>query len=372
MKDFIEFVDTGKFITRKDFLSKRPKEVLLKDCIDLVHYEGGHYIQVLNDGTFYLDELNQSKELEEVEITLHTRLIKPKENKKMNLSDQINSNLPFISYGSFKPGELRYNLIKEHVQNYEKIKILGQMEEKDGIPIFKKCREGYVKFSYEAYALNFKSGHSQLAYEKIIQSEENTFYIWDTLENKNILIGKHNLKGTIPFLEEIWTFQNDPYFKSGIHTAERIFKLKEEGSIIKDEFFEFFKTSSSYMLLWTIIERFCTLKYGNLSLPSQKVKSLAEDPEIEWNKILSNISRKDSIYRSDRINDILILDKNKSPKKNLDYYYGIRSNMVHRGKDAFVDSIRISDAFIELKMIFESILENHNYYNNTKPKQIRN
>lgn len=287
----------------------------------------------------------------------------------MSLSDILNQNLPFIAYGSFKPGELRYNLIKEHVHNFEKIKIHGLMEEKDGIPIFKKCNEDSLTFPYEAYVLTFKSGHFQLAYEKIIQSEENTFYKWDTLEKKNILIGKSNVKGTVSFLEEVWTFQKDPYFKSGIEAAEKIFQLKEDIGSKKDEFFEFFKISSSYMLLWTIIERFCTLKYGTLTLASQKIKSLAEDSEIDWIKILSKISRTDSIYRSDRINDILVLNKNKSPKKNLDYYYGIRSNMVHRGKDAFVDSIRISDAFMELKMIFEAILEEHNYYNDDKINQ---
>jgi len=75
MKDFIEFVDSGKFITRKDFLSTRPNEALINDCTDLVQYEGGHYIQVLEDGTFYLDELNQSKELDEVELVLYSRKI---------------------------------------------------------------------------------------------------------------------------------------------------------------------------------------------------------------------------------------------------------------------------------------------------------
>jgi hypothetical protein len=75
MKDFIEFVDTGMFIPRKDFLLKRPNEVLLNDCTDLVHFEGGHYIQVLKDGTFYLDEYNQSKELDEVELVLYSRKI---------------------------------------------------------------------------------------------------------------------------------------------------------------------------------------------------------------------------------------------------------------------------------------------------------
>ena len=72
MKDFIEFVDTGKFITRKEFHSTRPNEVLLNDCTDLVQYERGHYIQVLKDGTFYLDEYNQSKELDEVELVLYS------------------------------------------------------------------------------------------------------------------------------------------------------------------------------------------------------------------------------------------------------------------------------------------------------------
>lgn len=75
MKDFIEFVDSGKFITRKDFLTKRPNEALLNDCTDLVHYKGGHYIQVLKDDTFYLDELNKSKELDEVELVLYSRKI---------------------------------------------------------------------------------------------------------------------------------------------------------------------------------------------------------------------------------------------------------------------------------------------------------
>lgn len=283
----------------------------------------------------------------------------------MNLSDPLNPNLPFITYGSFKPGELRYNLIKEHVQNFEKIMIHGQMDEKDGIPIFYPFKEGAVMNRYEAYILNFKLGHSKLAYEKINDIEENTFYDWGIFENKNILIGMPKLKGTAIFEEEVWSFQKDPYFKSGIETAVKIFQFKEEGSPIKEEFFQFFKTSSCYMLLWTIIERFCTLKYGIIKSPMQKITRLAGDSEINWNKILSNISRTDSIYRSDSINDKLVLNKTNSAKKTLEYYYGIRSNMVHRGKDAFVDYVKISGAFLELKMIFEIILENHNYYNKT-------
>lgn len=37
--------------------------------------------------------------------------------------------------------------------------------------------------------------------------------------------------------------------------------------------------------------------------------------------------------------------------------------MVSRGKDAFVDFVKIPGAFLELKMIFVINFENHNYYN---------
>ncbi len=75
MKDLNEFIDTGRFIPRNSFLEKRPNEVLLDDCWDVVQYGGGHYIQVLEDGTFYLDEFNSSKVLDEVELILYTRKI---------------------------------------------------------------------------------------------------------------------------------------------------------------------------------------------------------------------------------------------------------------------------------------------------------
>ncbi len=75
MKDLNEFIDTGRFIPRPDFVAKRPNELLLDDCSDVIQYEGGHYIQVLGEATFYLDEFNSSKVLDEVELILYTRKI---------------------------------------------------------------------------------------------------------------------------------------------------------------------------------------------------------------------------------------------------------------------------------------------------------
>ena len=67
----------------------------------------------------------------------------------MNLSIPFNINIPFIAYGSFKPSELRYNLIEEYIQDYYEIKIIGLMEEKDGVPIFGLGNDGYFSFTYK-------------------------------------------------------------------------------------------------------------------------------------------------------------------------------------------------------------------------------
>ena len=81
-QELTDFIDSGRFIPRKDFLEKRPDEILQENCSDLIQYKGGYFIQFLNDGTFFLDDQNQSKELEEIELVLHTRIFKQKEDLK--------------------------------------------------------------------------------------------------------------------------------------------------------------------------------------------------------------------------------------------------------------------------------------------------
>lgn len=55
---------------RKDFLSRFPTIKLLGACDDVVLYDGGYYIQVLFDGTFYECNTNRSKKLDEVEMNI--------------------------------------------------------------------------------------------------------------------------------------------------------------------------------------------------------------------------------------------------------------------------------------------------------------
>jgi hypothetical protein len=71
MKKFSSFSQSGLFTPRGVFLNNSPNEILLDDCTDVIVYDGGHFIQVLKGGTFYVDDNNKSKVLDDVEINLY-------------------------------------------------------------------------------------------------------------------------------------------------------------------------------------------------------------------------------------------------------------------------------------------------------------
>ena len=280
----------------------------------------------------------------------------------MSLSSPVNTTLPFIAYGSFKPSELRHNLIKDYIEDFYEYQLPGYLEEKDGIPIF-RLGNNESNTNIDAFILNFKVGSETMAYQKICENEPDSYYEWSIIENKNILIGKRGLKGTNVFFKNCWSFRNDPYFKYGLIACQSILRGNQSNNFNESErrYIQFFEFSSAYMLLWTIIERFCTLKYGNIP-PSQKIKCLSSDLSIPWEDIISKINRTDTIYRSDKLNEALVLNKEKGVKRILDYYYGIRSNMVHRGKEVFTDTDKIQESFIELNFLFTEILTLHGFY----------
>ena len=276
------------------------------------------------------------------------------------LNPPLNQKLPFLAYGSFKPGELRFNLIKQFVVETKPIKVYGLMKEKDGVPIFYTTKtKSYAWFDYTAYEIHFKKGQEQQAYQIISENEPNTYYTWVNFQGANILEGKSRLRGLEEFMDETWSFKHDPYFSQGLLACKEIRKgSRSKMPELHQEYFDFFCNQSAFMLLWTIIERFCTLKYGNLS-PNEKLKSLYTDPEIKWDFVYDIVKRNDSIVRSDREKEQLKLNSASSIKKILEYYYGLRSNMVHRGKNVFGDINRISDAFDELYQLVEVIIKIH-------------
>ena len=68
---------------------------------------------------------------------------KNKEKKTLNPPD--NTELEFFAYGIFKPGQLAYSKIRNHVKEKNSIEINYQMKLRDGVPILIDNQRDYNK-----------------------------------------------------------------------------------------------------------------------------------------------------------------------------------------------------------------------------------
>jgi len=122
-----------------------------------------------------------------------------------------------------------------------------------------------------------------------------------------------------------------------------------------------FRLQMAYLLLWTAIERYCSLAYGPGLEPSKKIIKLAEDKLFE--KILREIiERKAIIYDSRDPKDKYELDVDDI-SSTIQYYYAVRSNLSHRGKGAWKDGEIIRLSLRELLNIFKLFLNKKFQYN---------
>lgn len=56
LNDKEEFIMTGRFMDVRKFAAARPSVVLHEECTDVVTYAGGHFIQLLKDGTYFVKD----------------------------------------------------------------------------------------------------------------------------------------------------------------------------------------------------------------------------------------------------------------------------------------------------------------------------
>ena len=118
---------------------------------------------------------------------------------------------------------------------------------------------------------------------------------------------------------------------------------------------QFLKLQSTYMLLWTAIERYVTLRYkiGSSDVVS-KVNNLAHEKQFLNGIRRFNVGNR-KIYKSHESGHINFNVEN--PLNCVKYYYQIRSNIAHRGKAIFGDAKLVHTALAEMSNIFRAILE---------------
>lgn len=271
------------------------------------------------------------------------------------------TDLPFFSYGIFKPGQLGFFQIKDFIEKWNQSECMASLYERDGVPLLDLS---HPYRSIKGYLIYFNEGQEKEAYNQIASMEPEKQYEWNTLKfenNKlaNVLEGKDIHKGSIHCEYTNWDGRYDPLFKEAFVVIDEILNLKPKELKLRLDFSEtlynLFYLQMAYMLLWSAIERYATLKYGLKLKPGQKILKISEEQAFKdgLKKYVTNKNR--SVSCSIRPDEEEKLDSD-NPKKSIEYYYKIRSNTTHRGKTVPKDEVIIRTSLLELKNIFKEML----------------
>lgn len=272
------------------------------------------------------------------------------------------TDLPFFSYGIFKPGQLGFFQIKDFIEKWNQSECMASLYERDGVPLLDLS---YPYRHIKGYLIYFNEGQEKEAYSQIASMEPEKQYGWNTLKfenNKlaNVLEGKDIHKGSIHCEYTNWDGRYDPLFKEAFVVIDEILNLKPKELKLRLDFSEtiynLFYLQMAYMLLWSAIERYATLKYGLKLKPGQKILKISEEQAFKdgLKKYVTNKNR--SVSCSIRPDEEEKLDSD-NPKKSIEYYYKIRSNTTHRGKTVPKDEVIIRTSLLELKKIFKDMLD---------------
>lgn len=276
------------------------------------------------------------------------------EERTLEKPDDID--LPFFAYGIFKPGQLAHSKIKRFIDEITNdVEINYMMKTRDGVPIMIDNENEH--FLTKGSLITFKENHKEKAYALISKTMLKSLYEWKTIkidENEvNILFGVDPDYGSyiIEDKEERVNFdgKNDPLFKDAIKLIER--NLNSDKTRTEESFFEL---QMNYMLLWSAIERYSSIKY-NKKKKSWNNEQFAKEKEFKKGIKKFKDEYHQPVYSTE---DLIIHEFDESdPYGTLLYYYTFRCNVVHRGKAVKSDYSMLKKAAKELLEIFNDVLE---------------
>jgi len=260
--------------------------------------------------------------------------------------------LPFFAYGLFRPGQLGFLRLKEFVERAATFAISGELRIRDGLPIADPEGGGTL----EGDLLFFKPGTEPQAYQRVVDIEPDHQYRWGLAiaggSHCNVLWGKSPRKGSVPLDEPDWDGRVDPLFTVALEVIEEV--LVEQGHFQWD-LKPMFRLQMAYLLLWSAIERYASLRYHLGDKVFDKIKQLANEPGFVA-AIQAIGAPQRSVQRADRPSASARFDP-ADPAQCIEYYYQLRSNVVHRGKAIPQDHDRIREALSELLPAFRAMME---------------
>lgn len=185
--------------------------------------------------------------------------------------------------------------------------------------------------------------------------EPDRHYFWDIGQVKNgdvnVLFGRSPSKGSEYCEEKEWDGWKDPLFKEALDVVKEALNSKVFNWDLKS----FFKLQMAYLLLWSSIERYVSLRYHLGNKVTEKVGQLGFERAFA-ESLRKYVKDSREVYRADQPDKKEILDPN-SPNKSVSYYYQVRSNIIHRGKGVVKDYDLLSNSLAELLPIFRDVLK---------------
>jgi len=272
-----------------------------------------------------------------------------------------NTKLPFFAYGIFKEGQISYPIINPYVEKNDEYKISGRLVVRDGIPLAEVFSNEENTQSIYGNLITFRRDLEIPAYQSICNLEPDHYYEWREVSsnkiNYNILIGSDIDKGTVvPDNSSDWNSWDDPLFTTIFEVIKELIPDGEEDISYSFDGKSFLKLQMGYLLLWTSIERFVTLRYdfsGEFLLKT--ILKLRNEPNFteELSKLNANGYRR--IYSSKNTTKYsFTIDK---PESILKYYYQVRSNITHRGKASTEDARLVLKCLKDLSTVYEAFIK---------------
>jgi hypothetical protein len=186
-----------------------------------------------------------------------------------------NLDLPFFTYGAFKPRELAFPQIERFLaQPPGPASALGSLKVRDGLPLYVESGGRRIP----GFIIVFRDSDRLAAYETICRFEPKAVCSWKatTLASPpvraNLLVGPE--RPTV-FLEVVRPSSVDPVFNHGLAPVETTAaQLGQEPSLSappdRFDWPRFFRLQMAYLLLWSAIERYSAFAHGPTLSPEAK------------------------------------------------------------------------------------------------------
>jgi hypothetical protein len=262
----------------------------------------------------------------------------------------VNPALPFFAYGAFRPGELAFLRIKNYAIGIKRAVLKGALRIRDGLPIADVADSG----SIDGFLIRLAEEKQIAAYRQISELEPQKQYRWEELQvdgsAANVLVGMSPKKGSL-LLEEAWRGEDDPLFTAALDVVEETFAMNRSFAW---DLKPLFRLEMAYLLLWSSVERYASLRYHLGSRAFEKIELVASEPAFQ-HALREYVSEERTVQRADAPTKTCKLDPS-DPAKSIAYYYQLRSNLVHRGKAATNDHQRLVSSLDELLPIFRATL----------------